>query len=231
MSLGPTATSVMQAYGQPCAFSTEQEVRAKTARRVAPTALEVNSEGVIQLDGVATRGLFMPGGPIAPERTVTITANDQVNVTLGPEQLIDGVLICENGSGATTVTLPSVTSINAFLNSNLISSAPAITVGPGVVNAPRPRTMFKLTVFTNAQVDFVVPGVAAPGHALTGYQRLANPLNNGDMSLTTPALGATLGSVLVLQPAAAAMPRLVQDIYFIQTLGAGTDPEWLIMTN
>lgn len=219
----------MQAYGQPCAFSTEQEVRAKTPRRVAPVAVEANSEGVIQLDGLATKGMFMSGGPQSYERTVTITGPAVTSITLTPPQLVDGVLILSDGAAATpfVVTLPNVLAVNAFVNSNLVSNASAVAVAAGTA----PRTMFKLTVITNQRVDFLVNSTQPAGHALgaSGFQTLNLPANGTDLSISTLALPPVARTGIITQ--SASTPRVAVDVYFIQTAGTGTDPEWLILGN
>ncbi len=227
MSLGPTATSSMQAYGLPCAFSTEQEVRSKTARKAAPVAVEVNSEGVLQLDGLATRGMFMSGGPQTYLRNVTTVPVDGIGVVLTPAQLVDGVLLCENGTAGTAVVLPTVTALNAFLNSNLVSAAALLVTGVGQTNTPAPRTMFRLTVFTNSSIDLTFPGAAAGHGGTNGYQRYTNAANPTDAAITVPANSST-ATVFAVNTS---VPRLPIEIWFIQTAGSGTDPEWLVMTN
>lgn len=229
MSLGPTATSVMQAYGLPCAFSTEQEVRSKTARRAAPVAVEVNSEGVLQLEGLSTRGMFMSGGPQTYERNVTLVDAATTAVTLTPAQLVDGILIIANGDGgAVTVTLPNVLAVNAFLNSNLVSGAAALAVNVGS-NAP--RTVFKLTVITNIAVGFIVNATQPAGHAVgaSGFSTLNVAATGADLTITSLALPPVTRTGIIT--AVASTPRVAVDVYFIQTAGTGTDPEWLIVSN
>ena len=61
MSFDPTATSIMQPYGLPCALSTEKQVMAKTARKAAPIAIEATSE-----EGRGTE--FLIRFPVAAQR-------------------------------------------------------------------------------------------------------------------------------------------------------------------
>lgn len=230
MSLGPTSSSIMQPYGLPCALSTEKEVRSKTARKAAPAALEVNTEGVIQLDGIATRGMFMSCGPQTYQRQVTITGVGDTGITLEPRQLVDGILIVGNGETSFAAQLPTVLAVNAYLNSNLVSSAPAATISAATTSAP--LTVFKLTVITNSRFDFNMPTLnPVPGHAagVSGYQRLNFPPNGTDLSIvgSIPA-GGTLPIVI---QAVSGTPRIAVDVYFFQTAGSGTDPEWLILSN
>lgn len=218
----------MQAYGLPCSFSTEQEVRAKTARKAAPVAVEVNSEGVIQLDGIATRGMLMTGGPSVANRTVTFARSDAAIATsLTPAQLVDGILILANGALPMLVNLPSVTALNAFVNTNLVTQAPALVA---TTNDVAVRTTFKLTVITNARVDFAPPVAQPPGHTAprSGYSRLAVPANPGDLTITSIDSGAFTQDVISLS---VNVPRMAVDVYFIQITGTSADPEWLIMTN
>jgi hypothetical protein len=228
MSFGPTATSIMQAYGLPCAYNGEKLVSSKQPREVAPVAVEANSEGVLQLDGLATRGMLMLGGPETSCRNTTITTAAAATVTLTADQLVDGVLIVGNGEATMVVTLPAVTAVNSFLNSRLVTQAAAVDAAIAVAQSS-PRSIFKLTVITNQRVDFTVSATAQPGHAASGYQALNLPATATDMSVTTSiALGATRTSVIT---AVGSTPRVAVDVYFFQTTGTSADPEWMFLGN
>lgn len=232
MSLGPQPTSAMASYGLPSAFSTEQEIRSKTSRRAAPVAVEVNSEGVIQLDGIATRGFFMSGGPQTYERQVTITPNNSSAITLTANQLVDGVLLVTDGAAAApfSVTLPNVLDVNAYVNSNLVSNGAAITIP--VANTTSPRTMFRFTIYTNQQINFVFNATQPAGHAVgsSGFQTFNLVANGaGDATISTTFAPGGNRSGIVSQ--SNSLPRVAVDVYFIQTAGTGTDPEWLILSN
>lgn len=214
----------MQPYGLPCAFSTEKEVRSKTPRRAASVAVEVNSEGVTQLDGLATRGMTMFCGPNTNERQMTVVSANSTPVLTAP-QLVDGILFVSTNTDAVAadIVLPSVTSVNAFLNSNLISEAS----GNLAVAASAPRTSFKCTLICQHVVNFVTPATTPAGHVAlqSGYSSLTIPaLGAGNITVTPLGLSA---SVQVGSPAA----RRVYEIYFVQTLGSNPDPEWVIIPN
>jgi hypothetical protein len=220
----------MAPYGLPSAYSTEKEVLGKTPRRVAPVAVEVNAEGVVQLDGLATRGMSMFGGPNTYQRQVTIVPPGINAVTLAANQLVDGILVVGDGGALTTVTLPSVLAVNAFVNSNLVSGAAALAFP--VATATAPRTTFKLTVITNQRIDFLMPALTpVPGHAVgaSGYQGLNLDVQPADMTVTTVIAPANPRTNVIT--IANSTPRQAIDVYFIQTAGTGSDPEWIILCN
>lgn len=223
MSFDPTATSIMQPYGLPCALSTEKQVMAKTSRKAAPIGIEANSEGVIQLDGVATRGMLMSGGPVVECRNVTIVPTATSVVTITAAQLVNGVIIFNEGVAATDITLPSVADLNKFLNTNLVTSAPQIT-NAGTFNDP--RTIFRVTVISNNPTRFITPNIAnPPGHTSSGYWSTSQAVAPGDRSYLALAPNAAAGAV----GAGCAALAGSWDVFFIQTLGTGTDPEWVII--
>lgn len=212
----------MQPYGLPCAFSTEQEVRSKTARKAAPVAVEVNSEGVVQLDGISTRGMLMLGGPETYCRQVTSLSDSTTTIDLSPQQLVDGFVLCLNNAQV-TLNLPNVNALNAYLNTNLVSGANAI-----VANATNsaPRTCFRLSVCAEANVRVGSIAAQPAGHALgfSGYQYASFPLIAADAAIVPLALATSIPAI----PLNAASKPVV-DIYFIQVANAtSSDPEWLI---
>lgn len=223
MSLGPTATSVIQPYGQPCAFSTEQQVLAKTPRKVAPVALEVNSEGVIQNDGLSTRGILMMGGPSTELRNVWTPPVPSHADPITADQLVNGIIIIPNATGPYQITLPTVTALNSFVNSRLVTAANAIDM----VNAnTAPRTCFRLTIFASVTVTIRTAGPGVPpGHAQSGFWISTQAVAPAARAITQLAPGA---SNTVIGPALAAIGAAI-DVYFIQVPGTGTDPEWMMI--
>ena len=153
MSLGPTATSVIQPYGLPSCLATEQQVAAKTARKTAPVALEVNGEGVIQADGLSTRGMTMFGGPLSITPNVTLVQADNVaTVALSAAQFVDGVCLVFQGSAVTTIQFPNLADVAQFMNSRLVTTESAIAVA-GTSTTNSPRSSFRFRVFSNAVIN------------------------------------------------------------------------------
>jgi hypothetical protein len=176
--------------------------------------------------------MFMFGGPNTYQRQVTILPNGTNAITLTPAQLVDGILVITDAGALTTVTLPSVLALNAFVNSNLVSGAAALVVP--AASATASRTTFKLTVITNQRVDFTMPALTpVPGHApgASGYAFLDLPAQaTGDIAIVaTIAPGGTILDVITTS--ATTTPRVAVDVYFIQTAGTGTDPEWMFLSN
>lgn len=224
MSFDPTATPIMQPYGLPCVLSTEKQVMAKTARKAAPIALEANSEGVIQLDGLATRGMFMSGGPMIECRNVTFLSSASPGVVATPAQLVNGMIFfCEgNTPPALLVDLPSVADLNKFLNVNLV------TEGVQIISAQTnssPRTVFRLTVGANTAITIRTPNIPnPPGHSSSGYWIWEQAAAPADATITAMAANTTK----TIMSAGVAGNKAPVDIFFIQTTGTSSDPEWLI---
>lgn len=226
MSFGPTATSVIQPYGQPCAYATETAVAAKQPRKSAPVALEINGEGVIQhADGLATRGMMMLGGPQTNLRQFTFidNAGGGGGITLTPAQLVDGVLVIADGNGPNfTATLPSVTALNQFLNSRLITSEAAPNLA---VTSSSPRTMFSFRVITTIPFNFSTPAGVPPGHTTSGYNVLVKTIG-ADATITNVPPTNLIN--IYAAASIATLPRANYEILFVQTAGPSSDPEWLI---
>jgi hypothetical protein len=230
MSFGPTLTSAFQAYGLPDAFSTEQQIAAKTVREAAPIAVEANAQGVLQLDGISTRGMAMLGGPVTCTKQVRVVAstNGTTTTTLTPQEIVDGLLILMDGENTQTIAMPQVIALNQYMNQRLITAEPLIAAA---TSNSAPRTCFHLRIITNRAVNFFFQNVAQPGHAGSGYSVLITPAIGADLSITTQAINTTHNNVLIAPSVGttdAAVPRYTQDILFVQTAGTGTDPEWLI---
>lgn len=225
MSLEPTATPIMQPYGLPCVLSTEKQVMAKTPRKAAPIAIEANSESVIQLDGLATRGMLMSGGPIVECRNVTLIDAATNAVTVTPAQLVNGIFIFCQGAAppVLTINLPSVADLNRFLNTNLVTEGAQLSVATA---SNTPRTCFRVTVIGNTSIQMGTPNIAnPPGHNSSGYWAWQQNVAPADATIT--AIPANNNQIVTSSGVAG--NKAPVDIFFIQTTGVSSDPEWLIL--
>ncbi len=221
MSLAPTSSSIMQPYGQPCALSTERQVMAKSARKAAPTALEVNSEGVIQLDGVSTRGMLMSGGPVVECRNLVVVPVNTTLYTATAAEFVNGTFLFCESTGPVTLVLPSVAELNKFVNSNLATTSPSFDVNVGASNV---RTMFRVTVICNSQLATRTNAAAQPGYNQSGFYMSSY----GGVDFSVSGAVAPGGNTAMINAALIGSMRCAYDLWFIQfTTGPAGLPEWL----
>lgn len=225
----PTASSIMQPYGGACVYSSEQDIAAKSARGSAPIALEINQDGVLQSNSLATRGQTHFGGPTLYTRYLAATPvapnAGSSQITLTAAQLVNGsILICE-GSAAFTITLPSVTELNSYLNEQLVTQQPAFDTA---VTSTAPRTQFSFRIWSNNAVGIQFPTPAPPGHTTSGYSYFTFT-TAADAIIVNAAAGSTRANFLTA-PTLVTINKRYTELIFIQSLGASsTDPEWIIL--
>lgn len=165
----------------------------------------------------------MFGGPCTNLRQFTVADTTSSSIVLSPAQLVDGVLVIADGAAPFTFVLPTVTALNAFLNSRLITSEPATNLA---VTQSAPRTMFSFRIICNVAVNVTAPAPAPPGHATSGYNTLVKAISPADAVIGNIAAGATFQ--LFAAATIATLPRAPYEILFVQTAGPSSDPEWLI---
>lgn len=188
-------------------------VSALSARESGSEAVEINSEGVIQQNGLSTRGMLMLGGPEVNTRNVTIITD--AAFTLTPEQMVDGIFLIVN-TALTTLTLPNPAALAQFISQRQLT----VTIQPPAVLLPslweNYFSQFKLTIVANCPVNIVAPAAYTSGSSAYYFTACGpSPADVGIFGLNAAATIVTL-----FNQTATTTQRFVFDLFFGRILNA-----------
>lgn len=197
-------------------------IQSKFSRGHPAQPVLVNAQGMCQ-GPFSTSGMTFIGGPIFQTAGYRLIDTASNTATLTAADIVDGIIVVAQGA-ACTLTLPTVTELNNFIERSFVSAGTALAVATAYAG---PRTRFTLRIFCNGAITFGSQNIAQPGHAGSGYSFQIIPAAASNVSIATLAVNATRAGIIPAVPAGAT--RAAIDLIFVQTAGTGADPEWLIV--